>query len=147
MCVCVCVCVCAMKEAENALWGEKKTKGWSGVSHFAFAFRSSGQYWGEMVSRVGSTGGRWSVEWAVLGGDCHWSGQYWGEMVSRVGSTGGRWSAEWQYWGEMVSGVGSTGGRWSLERPTGLEKIVHGPALPPLHESSILALYPFVSKA
>ena len=83
-----------MKEAENALWGEKKTKGWSGVSHFAFAFRSSGQYWGE-----------------------------------------------------MVSGVGSTGGRWSLERPTGLEKIVHGPALPPLHESSILALYSFVSKA
>ena len=59
----------AMKEAENALWGEKKTKGWSGVSHFDFAFRSSGQYWGEMVSRVGSTGGKWSVEWAVLGGD------------------------------------------------------------------------------
>ena len=54
-----------------------------------------GSYWGEMVSRVGSTGGRWSVEWAVLGGDGQQSGQYWGEMVSRVGSTGGRWSAEW----------------------------------------------------
>ena len=37
-----------------------------------------------MVSRVGSTEGRWSVEWAVLG-----------EMVSRVGSTEGRWSVEW----------------------------------------------------
>ena len=80
----------AMKEAENALWGERKTIGWSGVSHFAFAFHSSGQYWGEMVSRVDSTGGRWPVEWAVLGGDGQWSGQYWGQMVSGAAD----WSRE-----------------------------------------------------
>ena len=54
-----------------------------------------------MVSRVGSTGERWAVEWASTGGDGQQSGQYWGEMGSRVGSTGGRWSVEWAVlWGD-----------------------------------------------